>query len=690
MSDVNALIKDLSELKVGDPVVHVNHGIGRYLGLTTIDLGGDEAEAGEFLHLEYADKATLYVPVAQLHLIARYTGVSAEEAPLHRLGSGQWDKARRKAAEQVRDTAAELLNLYARRAAREGFAFRFQPHDYEAFAASFGFEETPDQHAAIHAVIQDMVSPRPMDRLVCGDVGFGKTEVALRAAFVAVTGGKQVAILAPTTLLAEQHFQNIADRFGKWPIKVAELSRFRSPKEVKAALEGLADGTIDIVVGTHKLLSADVKFKRLGLLVIDEEHRFGVRHKEPIKALRAEVDVLTLTATPIPRTLGMALEGLRDLSVIATAPERRLAIKTFVRAEGSSTIREAVLRELKRGGQVYFLHNDVQTIEHRRETLQALVPEARIAVAHGQMPERELERVMRDFVAQRHNVLLCSTIIETGIDVPSANTIVISRADKFGLAQLHQLRGRVGRSHHQAYAYLMVPDVEALTKAAAQRLEAIQQMEELGSGFYLAMHDLEIRGAGEVLGDNQSGNMMEVGFQLYNDMLAEAVRSLKAGREPDLLAPLSAVTEINLHAPALLPDAYCGDVHIRLSLYKRLASASKAEQIDALLEEITDRFGKLPPQAQALFDVHRLRVLAKPYGVARIDAGEKVTTITFAPNPPIDPARIIELVQKNRHIKLAGNDKLRIEAGAKSVPERVRLVRDMLRSLGTPKVLEAA
>jgi transcription-repair coupling factor (superfamily II helicase) len=689
-SDVNALIKDLSELKVGDPVVHVNHGIGRYLGLTTIALGGAGEEPSEFLQLEYADKATLYVPVAQLHLIARYTGVSAEEAPLHKLGSGQWDKARRKAAEQVRDTAAELLNLYARRAAREGFAFRFQPHDYEAFAASFGFDETPDQHAAIHAVIQDMVSPRPMDRLICGDVGFGKTEVALRAAFVAVTGGKQVAILAPTTLLAEQHYQNIADRFGKWPVKVAELSRFRSQKEVKAALEGIAEGTVDIVVGTHKLLSSDVKFKRLGLLVIDEEHRFGVRHKEQMKALRAEVDVLTLTATPIPRTLGMALEGLRDLSVIATAPERRLAIKTFVRAEGSSTIREAVLRELKRGGQVYFLHNDVQTIEHRRETLQALVPEARIGVAHGQMPERELERVMRDFVAQRHNVLLCSTIIETGIDVPSANTIVISRADKFGLAQLHQLRGRVGRSHHQAYAYLMVPDVEGLSKQAAQRLDAIQQMEELGSGFYLAMHDLEIRGAGEVLGEHQSGNMMEVGFQLYNDMLAEAVRSLKAGREPDLLAPLSAVTEINLHAPALLPDAYCGDVHIRLSLYKRLASANKAEQIDAMLDEITDRFGKLPPQAQALFDVHRLRILAKSYGVAKIDAGETVTTIAFAPNPPIDPLRIIELVQKNRFVKLAGNDKLRIEVGAKSVRERVQLVRDMLRSLGAPKVLEAA
>jgi transcription-repair coupling factor (superfamily II helicase) len=686
VSDVNALIKDLSELNVGDPVVHVNHGIGRYLGLIHIDLGDGPSE---FLHLEYADKATLYVPVAQLHLIARYTGVSPDEAPLHKLGSGQWEKAKRKAAEQVRDTAAELLNLYARRAAREGFAFRFQPHDYEAFAASFGFEETPDQQAAIHAVIQDMVSPKPMDRLVCGDVGFGKTEVALRAAFVAVTGGKQVAILAPTTLLAEQHYQNIADRFGKWPVKVAELSRFRSAKEVKAAMEGIADGTIDIVVGTHKLLSADVKFKRLGLLVIDEEHRFGVRHKEAIKALRADVDVLTLTATPIPRTLGMALEGLRDLSVIATAPQRRLAIKTFVRNESTGTIREAVLRELKRGGQVYFLHNEVETIEARRDKLAELLPEARIAIAHGQMPERELERVMRDFVAQRYNLLLCSTIIETGIDVPSANTIVISRADKFGLAQLHQLRGRVGRSHHQAYAYLLVPDVEGLTKQAAQRLEAIQQMEELGSGFYLAMHDLEIRGAGEVLGENQSGNMMEVGFQLYNDMLSEAVRSLKAGREPDLLSPLAATTEINLHAPALLPDSYCGDVHVRLSLYKRLATAERAEQIDAMLEEITDRFGKLPPQGQTLFDVHRLRVLARPYGVVKVDAAPKLMVISFRPNPPVDALKIIELVQKNRHIKLAGNDKLRIERDTPEPRDRAQLIRDVLRSLGTPKTADA-
>jgi transcription-repair coupling factor (superfamily II helicase) len=686
VSDVEALIKDLSELNVGDPVVHAQHGIGRYKGLVNMDLGQGSTE---FLHLQYADDATLYVPVSQLHQISRYTGVSADEAPLHKLGSGQWEKARRKAAEQVRDTAAELLNIYARRAAREGHAFRYSPQDYETFANDFGFEETADQNAAIHAVIQDMVSPRPMDRLVCGDVGFGKTEVALRAAFIAVTGGKQVAFLAPTTLLAEQHFTTLVDRFAKWPVKVAEVSRFRSGREVTVTLKGLADGSVDIVVGTHKLLSESTKFKNLGLLIIDEEHRFGVRHKEAMKAMRAEVDVLTLTATPIPRTLGMALEGLRDLSVIATAPQRRLAIKTFVRNEGNGVVREAVLRELKRGGQVYFLHNEVETIQNRRERLEQLLPEARIAVAHGQMPERELERVMRDFVAQRYNLLLCSTIIETGIDVPTANTIVISRADKFGLAQLHQLRGRVGRSHHQAYAYLMVPDTESLTRQASQRLEAIQQMEELGSGFYLAMHDLEIRGAGEVLGENQSGNMLEVGFQLYNEMLSEAVRSLKAGREPDLLAPLSVTTDINLHAPALLPDNYCGDVHLRLSFYKRLATAKTSEQIDALLEEIVDRFGKLPPQAQTLIDVHRLRVLARPYGVVKVDAAPGVIHITFKSNPPVDPMRIIELVQKNRHIKLAGNEKLRIERDLKDPKERAQMVRDVLRSLGQPRAQEA-
>jgi transcription-repair coupling factor (superfamily II helicase) len=688
VSDVEALIKDLAELNVGDPVVHSQHGIGRYRGLVNMDVGNLNADGTpalqEFLHLEYAGEAALYVPVSQLQLISRYTGVSAEEAPLHKLGSGQWEKAKRKAAEQVRDSAAELLNIYARRAAREGHAFRFQPQDYEQFANDFGFEETADQNAAIHAVIQDMISPRPMDRLVCGDVGFGKTEVALRAAFVAVTGGKQVAFLAPTTLLAEQHYQTLVDRFSKWPVKVAEVSRFRSGKEITAAIKGIADGTVDIVVGTHKLLSESTKFHNLGLLIIDEEHRFGVRHKEQMKALRAEVDVLTLTATPIPRTLGMALEGLRDLSVIATAPQRRLAIKTFVRSEGTGVIREAVLRELKRGGQCYFLHNEVETIENRRQKLEEILPEARIAVAHGQMPERELERVMRDFVAQRFNILLCSTIIETGIDVPTANTIIMSRADKFGLAQLHQLRGRVGRSHHQAYAYLMVPDIEGLTKQAQQRLEAIQQMEELGSGFYLAMHDLEIRGAGEVLGENQSGNMMEIGFQLYNEMLSEAVRCLKAGKEPDLLAPLSVTTDINLHAPALLPDDYCGDVHLRLSFYKKLATARTSEQIDGLLEEIVDRFGKLPPQAQTLIDVHRLRTLSQPYGVVKVDAAPGVIHITFKPQPPVEPMAIIGLIQKNKHIKLAGNEKLRIERELPDPQARAQMVRDVLRSLGQP------
>ena len=688
VTDVEALIKDLSELKVGDPVVHSQHGIGRYRGLMNMDVGqkmpDGTAALQEFLLLEYADDAKLYVPVSQLHLISRYTGVSADEAPLHRLGSGQWDKAKRRAAEQVRDSAAELLNIYARRAARTGHSFRFSATDYEKFANDFGFEETGDQRAAIHATIQDMVSPQPMDRLICGDVGFGKTEVALRAAFVAVTGGKQVAILAPTTLLAEQHYATLTDRFSKWPVKVMEMSRFRSAKEITAAIKGLADGSVDIVVGTHKLLSASVKYKDLGLLIIDEEHRFGVRHKEVMKAMRAEVDVLTLTATPIPRTMGMALEGLRDLSVIATAPQRRLAIKTFVRTEGKGVIREAVLRELKRGGQVYFLHNEVETIENRRARLEEILPEARIAVAHGQMPERQLEKVMKDFVAQRFNVLLCSTIIETGIDVPTANTIVMSRADKFGLAQLHQLRGRVGRSHHQAYAYLMVPDIESLTKQAQQRLEAIQQMEELGSGFYLAMHDLEIRGAGEVLGENQSGNMLEVGFQLYNEMLAEAVSALKAGKEPDLLSPLHATTEINLHAPALLPSDYCGDVHLRLSFYKKLATAKTTDQIDTLLEEIVDRFGKLPPQAQTLIDVHRLRVIAKPYGVVKVDAAPSLINISFKKDPPIDSMAILHLIQKNKHIKLAGNDKLRIERELPDAKARAQMVRDVLKSLGQP------
>ncbi|PXW27409.1 transcription-repair coupling factor [Paraburkholderia caballeronis] len=680
-SSVDSMVRDLSELKVGDPVVHAQHGIGRYHGLVTMDLGEGETE---FLHLEYANGSKLYVPVSQLHVISRYSGADPESAPLHALGSGQWEKARRKAAQQIRDTAAELLNLYARRAAREGHAFKLEPRDYVKFAESFGFEETPDQAAAIAAVIGDMTSGKPMDRLVCGDVGFGKTEVALRAAFIAVMGGRQVAILSPTTLLAEQHTQTFTDRFADWPVRIAELSRFKSTREVNASIQQINDGSVDIVIGTHKLLSSDVQFKRLGLVIIDEEHRFGVRQKEALKALRAEVDVLTLTATPIPRTLGMALEGLRDFSVIATAPQKRLAIKTFVRREEDGVIREAMLRELKRGGQVYFLHNEVETIENRRAMLETLVPEARIAVAHGQMHERELETVMRDFVAQRANVLLCTTIIETGIDVPTANTILIHRSDKFGLAQLHQLRGRVGRSHHQAYAYLLVHDPQGLTKQAQRRLEAIQQMEELGSGFYLAMHDLEIRGTGEVLGDKQSGEIQEIGFQLYTDMLNDAVKALKDGREPDLNAPLAATTEINLHAPAILPADYCGDVQERLSLYKRLANCEHDDSIDAIQEELIDRFGKLPPQAQALIETHRLRLAAKPLGISKIDAGEAVIGLQFIPNPPIDAMRIIEMVQKHKHIKLAGQDKLRIETRSPDLAVRVATVKETLRALGAP------
>ncbi|MBU6441523.1 MAG: transcription-repair coupling factor [Betaproteobacteria bacterium] len=681
-SDVENLIRDLSELKPGDPVVHQQHGIGRYQGLVSMDLGDGPTE---LLHILYAKEASLYVPVAQLHLIARYSGVDPEHAPLHTLGSGQWDKARRKAAEQIRDTAAELLNLYARRASRPGHAFRFPAQDYEAFAAGFGFDETADQAAAIHAVVQDMVSGKPMDRLVCGDVGFGKTEVALRAAFVAVMGGRQVAVLAPTTLLAEQHVETFRNRFADWPVRIAELSRFRSPKEVRTALQGLTDGTVDIVIGTHKLLSADVRFERLGLVIVDEEHRFGVRHKEALKALRAEVDMLTLTATPIPRTMGMAMEGLRDLSVIATAPQKRLAIKTFVRNESKAVIREAVLREIKRGGQVYFLHNEVDTIARRREMLQELIPEARIEIAHGQMHERELERVMRDFHAQRFNLLLCSTIIETGIDVPTANTIVISRSDKFGLAQLHQLRGRVGRSHHQAYAYLLVPEVQSLSKTAQLRLEAITQMEELGAGFYLAMHDLEIRGAGEALGEAQSGNVQEVGYQMYLDMLGAAVKALKAGQEPDLMQPLAATTEINLHEPALLPQDYCPDVNARLNLYKRMASAASEQALQEVAEEIVDRFGRMPKAALNLIETHRLRLLAQAWGVLRVDAAEQHTLLQFRPDPPVDAARIIWLVQNHRHVRLAGNDRLRIERQAADAAARARLVRDTLRLLGEPR-----
>ena len=672
------MLRDLSEIKPGDPVVHEQHGIGRYLGLVTMDMGEGTTE---FLCLEYDGGDKLYVPVSHLHLIGRYSGAAPEAAPLHKLGSGQWDKAKRKAMQQVRDTAAELLNLYARRNARPGHAFTFTQQDYDAFAEGFGFEETADQAAAIEAVTEDLKSGKPMDRLICGDVGFGKTEVALRAAFVAVADGRQVAVLVPTTLLAEQHFQNFSDRFSlianEWPIKIAELSRFRSAKEQAQALAGLANGQIDIVIGTHKLIQKDVKFKNLGLVIIDEEHRFGVRHKEQLKNLRANVDVLTLTATPIPRTLAMSLEGLRDFSVITTAPQRRLAIKTFISRFSDGIIREASLRELKRGGQIYFLHNEVSTIQTMQEKLTRLLPEARINVAHGQMRERELEHVMKDFYQQRFNLLICTTIIETGIDVPTANTIIINRADKFGLAQLHQLRGRVGRSHHQAYAYLLVPEEEALGAQARKRLEAIQSMEELGAGFYLAMHDLEIRGAGEVLGESQSGEMQEVGFSLYASMLDTAVRSLKEGKEPDMQHPFGITTEINLHVPALLPDEYCGDIHERLILYKRMASCTDEEQLDDMQIELADRFGLLLDPVKALLDCHRLRIAAKPMGITRVDASADSIQIQFVPNPPVNPAKIVALVQGNRQYQISGPDRLKVKIQIAGIKDRVKRIKSL-------------
>ena len=681
-TSVEGMVRDLSELRIGDPVVHAQHGIGRYLGLISLDLGEGETE---FLHLEYAGQDKLYVPVAQLHLISRYSGMAPDQAPLHKLGSGDWDRAKRKAAQQIRDTAAELLNLYARRAARKGHQFEIKQHDLDAFAEGFGFEETADQAAAIRSVVEDMCSGKPMDRLICGDVGFGKTEVALRAAFVAVCGGKQVAILTPTTLLAEQHFQTFSDRFAQiadeWPIKIAQLSRFRTAKEQTQNVKALADGSVDIAIGTHKLLQRDIKFHRLGLVIIDEEHRFGVRQKEALKALRAEVDVLTLTATPIPRTLAMSLEGLREFSVIATAPQKRLAIKTFVSRESQGVIREAVLRELKRGGQIYFLHNDVQTIENMHAKLAKLLPEARIVVAHGQMRERELERAMREFHQQRYNLLLCTTIIETGIDIPTANTMLINRADKFGLAQLHQLRGRVGRSHHQAYAYLLTHGEETLSAQAKKRLEAIQMMDELGSGFFLSMHDLEIRGAGEVLGESQSGEMQEIGFNLYADMLNHAVRSLRAGREPDLSSPLAITTEINLHMPALLPNDYCSDVHERLTLYKRLANCETAGELDTMQEELIDRFGLAPEPAQALLESHRLRIAARPLGVARIDAGGDAIALQFIDKPPLDGARVMQLLQRQRHWKLSGPSKLRVQTPSEGLAPRVQTVKDLLKTL---------
>ena len=636
------VIKNLAELREGAPVVHIDHGVGRYLGLITLEIDG---QAAEFLALMYAEEAKLYVPVASLHLIARYTGSDDALAPLHRLGSETWQKAKRKAAEQVRDVAAELLDIYARRAAREGYAFADPKADYATFSAGFPFEETPDQQAAIEAVHDDMLAAKPMDRLICGDVGFGKTEVAMRAAFIAVHGGKQVAVLVPTTLLAQQHYNSFRDRFADWPVKVEVMSRFKSAKEVSDAMQQLAEGKVDIVIGTHKLLQGDVKFSNLGLVIIDEEHRFGVRQKEQLKALRSEVDILTLTATPIPRTLNMAVSGMRDLSIIATPPARRLSVRTFVMEQNNPTIKEALLRELLRGGQVYYLHNDVKTIEKCAADLAELVPEARIGIGHGQMRERELEQVMGDFYHKRFNVLIASTIIETGIDVPSANTIIIERADKFGLAQLHQLRGRVGRSHHQAYAYLLTPPRKQMTEDAQKRLEAISGAQDLGAGFLLATHDLEIRGAGELLGDGQSGQIQAVGFTLYMEMLERAVKAIRKGEQPNLDQPLGGGPEINLRVPALIPEDYLPDVHTRLILYKRIASAINEDGLKELQVEMIDRFGLLPEPSKNLIRLTLLKLQAEKLGIKKVDAGPQGGRLEFAADTCVDPMTLIKLIQ---------------------------------------------
>lgn len=638
----DAVIKNLAELREGAPVVHIDHGVGRYLGLATLEV---ENQVAEFLMLAYAEEAKLYVPVTNLHLIARYTGSDDELAPLHRLGSETWQKAKRKAAEQVRDVAAELLDIYARRAAREGYAFADPKLDYDTFSAGFPFEETPDQQTTIEAVRADMLAPKPMDRLVCGDVGFGKTEVAMRAAFIAVHGGRQVAILVPTTLLAQQHYNSFRDRFADWPVTVEVMSRFKSAKEINAAVADLAEGKIDIVIGTHKLLQDDVKIKNLGLVIIDEEHRFGVRQKEQLKALRSEVDILTLTATPIPRTLNMAVAGMRDLSIIATPPARRLSVRTFVMEQNKPTVKEALLRELLRGGQVYYLHNDVKTIEKCAADLAELVPEARIGIGHGQMHERDLEQVMSDFYHKRFNVLIASTIIETGIDVPSANTIIIERADKFGLAQLHQLRGRVGRSHHQAYAYLLTPPRKQITPDAEKRLEAIANTQDLGAGFVLATNDLEIRGAGELLGDGQSGQIQAVGFTLYMEMLERAVKSIRKGEQPNLDQPLGGGPEVNLRVPGLIPEAYLPDVHTRLILYKRIANAADEEGLKDLQVEMIDRFGLLPEPTKNLVRLTSLKLKAEQLGIKKVDAGPQGGRIEFAAETPVDPLTLIKLIQ---------------------------------------------
>ena len=674
--DADVIVRNLTDLNVGAPVVHEDHGVGRYLGLQTLAVGGFETE---FLTLEYAGGDKLYVPVASLHLISRYTGSSPESAPLHRLGGDQWQKARRKAAERVRDVAAELLDIYARRAARKGYAAQVDDESYQAFASAFPFEETPDQAQAIEAVLEDMRSERPMDRVVCGDVGFGKTEVAMRAAFIAAHAGRQVAVLVPTTLLAQQHYQNFSDRFADWAIRIDVLSRFRNKKQSEAIVEAFRNGRLDILIGTHKILQRDIRPKNLGLVIIDEEHRFGVRQKEQFKALRSEVDLLTLTATPIPRTLNMSLSGLRDLSIIATPPVQRLAIKTFITEWNNATIREACLREIKRGGQVYFLHNEVETIEKTGRELRQLLPEASIEIGHGQMRERELEQVMLDFYHRRFNILLCTTIIESGIDVPTANTILINRADRLGLAQLHQLRGRVGRSHHRAYAYLMVPPRQAMTPDAVKRIEAIESLEDLGAGFTLATHDLEIRGAGELLGDEQSGQIQEIGFSLYSELLERAVAALKAGRQPELDRPLNHGPEIDLHMPALIPEDYLPDVHSRLVLYKRIASADDTDELRELQVEMIDRFGLLPEPVKQLFAVTELKLKAVPLGIEKIDVGANGGRLIFGARPNVDPAAIVALIQSQpRHYSLDGADRIRLQFEMQENPQRIAHVGTLL------------
>jgi transcription-repair coupling factor (superfamily II helicase) len=679
--DPETIIRELNDLAPGAPVVHAEYGVGRYLGLVTLETGGI---TGEFLSLEYADGDKLYVPVASLDLISRYTGASPENAPLHKLGSDQWAKAKQRAVRKIRDVAAELLDVYARRAARPGHRFRWPEAEYRAFENGFPFEPTEDQTRTIDEVLADLSSGSPMDRVVCGDVGFGKTEVALRATFAAVHGGKQVAILVPTTLLAQQHGQTFKDRFADWPVRVEILSRFRSRKDAQSVVEGLRSGDVDVVIGTHRLLQHTKDFRDIGLVIVDEEHRFGVRHKEAIKSLRSEVDVLTLTATPIPRTLNMALGGLREMSLIATPPAHRLSVKTFVSEWNEVVIREAILREIKRGGQVYFIHNRVEDIEKFAERIRKLVPEASLRIGHGQMAERELEQVMLDFYHRRFNVLLCTTIVESGIDVPTANTIIINRADRFGLAQLHQLRGRVGRSHHRAYAYLVAPPRVAMTADAIKRLEAIDSLEDLGSGFILATHDLEIRGAGELLGDTQSGQIQEIGFSLYTELLSRAVSSLKSGKEPDLLEPLHAGIEINLHLAALLPEDYVPDVHLRLMLYKRIASAASHDELREMQVEMIDRFGLLPGPAKNFMRIAAIKLEASDLGIEKIDASRSGGYLQFGKRTRVDPVALVRLVQNDSHkYRLQGAERLQFRLEMPGDNDRFTFVEGLLQDLAS-------